>query len=173
MTYENLEITLEDVINEEDVAKMRVWLAELCNCRFQLMSDHPDYGKPTCEYFVLAEKLNEMIRHLRGKIKEWNKNQSAMQRIEAKARREQKRLELIQKNNSNKAERAENDEKMMALRLEAKKIKQQNMLSFVFMEAAKHLLDKHTYNFILEEAQTVVQERLKNSNNSEEDIEIE
>ena len=39
------------------------------------------------------------------------------------------------------------------------KQKQENSIPVVFMEAAKFILDKYTYNFILEEAKKAIEKR--------------
>lgn len=150
MTYDNLEISLDDIAAQSDIEILKKWLEDLNQCRTQLSADHPDAAKKTSEYCGLVEMLNEMVRQIRAKIKDFNRQENERLRLEAQARREQHRNEVAERN----AERKQQVKQEREL-----KQKQENSIPVVFMEAAKFILDKYTYNFILEEAKKAIEKR--------------
>lgn len=157
MTYDNLEISLDDIAAQTDIETIKKWLEELNQCRTALTTDHPDAAKKTSEYCGLVEMLNEMVRQLRAKIKDFNRQENERLRIEAQQRREQHRMEVAQRNAEQKQQVKQEREL---------KQKQENSIPVVFMEAAKFILDKYTYNFILEEAKKAIEKR-QNPNNGD------
>ena len=154
MTYDNLEISLDDISAQTDIEILKNWLDELNKCRTALTTDQPDAAKKTSEYCGLVEMLNEMVRQIRAKIKDFNRQENERLRLEAQQRREQHRLEMSQRNAEHK-QQAKQEREL--------KQKQDNSIPIVFMEAAKFILDKYTYNFILEEAKKAIEKR-QNSN---------
>ena len=158
MTYDNLEISLDDISAQTDIEILKNWLDELNKCRTALTTDHPDAAKKTSEYCGLVEMLNEMVRLIRAKIKDFNRQENERLRLEAQQRREQHRLEVSQRNAEHK-QQAKQEREL--------KQKQENSIPIVFMEAAKFILDKYTYNFILEEAKKAIEKR-QNSNYQDE-----
>ena len=158
MTYDNLEISLDDISAQTDIEILKNWLDELNKCRTALTTDHPDAAKKTSEYCGLVEMLNEMVRQIRAKIKDFNRQENERLRLEAQQRREQHRLEMSQRNAEHKQQTKQEREL---------KQKQDNSIPIVFMEAAKFILDKYTYNFILEEAKKAIEKR-QNSNYQDE-----
>ena len=158
MTYDNLEISLDDIAAQTDIETLKKWLDELNQCRTALSTDHPDAAKKTSEYCGLVEMLNEMVRQIRAKIKDFNRQENERLRLEAQQRREQHRLEVSQRNAEHKQQaKLEREQKQ----------KQDNSIPMVFMEAAKFILDKYTYNFILEEAKKAIEKRQNNNNQDE------
>lgn|GEM_PF-4387215 len=159
MTYDNLEISLSDIASQPDVEILKKWLDELSQCRTQLTLDHPDAAKKTSEFCQTFEDLNEMVRQIRARIKDFNRQENERLRLEAKARREQHRTEVAQR---------ETERKQQAKQEKELKQKQENSIPVVFMEAAKYILDKYTFNFILEEAKKAIEKR-QNPNYKEEE----
>ena len=154
MTYDNLEISLDDIAAQTDIETLKKWLDELNQCRTALPTDHPDAAKKTSEYCGLVEMFNEMVRQIRAKIKDFNRQENERLRLEAQQRREQHRLEVSQRNAEHKQQaKLEREQKQ----------KQDNSIPMVFMEAAKFILDKYTYNFILEEAKKAIEKRQNNN----------
>ncbi len=159
MTYDNLEISFNDIAEQSDIDTLKSWLEQLSQCRVALSIDHPDAAKKTSEFCQLFEDLNEMVRQIRAKIKDFNRGENERLRLEAKERREKHRTEVAQRESERK-QKVKQDKEL--------KQKQENSIPVVFMEAAKFILDKYTYNFILEEAKKAIEKR-QNPNYREDD----